>query len=67
MNNKLKKNFYLLTSTCLVSGSLLLSGCMHQPNISYNDETKDPLSSFVNNLNTENKDEMEIDTSSIKN
>ena len=36
MNNKLKKNFYILTSTCLVSG-LLLSGCMNQPNLSYNE------------------------------
>jgi len=67
MNNKLKKNFYLLTSTCLVSGSLLLSGCMHQPNISYNDETKDPLSSFVNNLNTENKDEIKTSSSQTDN
>jgi hypothetical protein len=43
MNNKLKKNFYILTSTCLVSG-LLLSGCMNQPNLSYNDN-KDEIKS----------------------
>ena len=70
MNNKLKKNFYILTSTCLVSG-LLLSGCMNQPNLSYNDETKnqtkDPLSSFVNNLNTENKDEIKSSSSQTDN
>tara|TARA_Y100000991_G_scaffold169392_1_gene131109 strand:- start:135 stop:716 length:582 start_codon:yes stop_codon:yes gene_type:complete len=70
MNNKLKKNFYTLTSTCLVSG-LLLSGCMNQPNLSYNDETKDqtkdPLSSFVNNLNTENKDEIKSSSSQTDN
>jgi hypothetical protein len=70
MNNKLKKNLYILTSTCLVSG-LLLSGCMNQPNLSYNDETKnqtkDPLSSFVNNLNTENKDEIKSSSSQTDN
>ena len=70
MNNKLKKNFYILTSTCLVSG-LLLSGCMNQPNLSYNDDTKDqtkdPLSSFVNNLNTENKDEIKSSSSQTDN
>jgi outer membrane murein-binding lipoprotein Lpp len=70
MNKKLKKNFYILTSTCLVSG-LLLSGCMNQPNLSYNDETKnqtkDPLSSFVNNLNTENKDEIKSSSSQTDN
>jgi outer membrane murein-binding lipoprotein Lpp len=70
MNNKLKKNFYILTSTCLVSG-LLLSGCINQPNLSYNDETKnqtkDPLSSFVNNLNTENKDEIKSSSSQTDN
>lgn len=70
MNNKLKKNFYILTSTCLVS-ALLLSGCMHQPNLSYNDDTKDqtkdPLSSFVNNLNTENKDELKSSSSQTDN
>ena len=70
MNNKLKKNFYILTSTCLVSG-LLLSGCLNQPNLSYNDETKDqtrdPLSSFVNNLNTENKDEIKSSSSQTDN
>ncbi len=70
MNNKLKKNFYILTSTCLVSG-LLLSGCMNQPNLSYNDETKDqtkdPLSSFVNNLNSENKDEIKSSSSQTDN
>ena len=70
MNNKLKKNFYILTSTCLVSG-LLLSGCMNQPNLSYNDETKDqtrdPLSSFVNNLSTENKDEIKSSSSQTDN
>ena len=69
MNNKLKKNFYILTRTCLVSG-LLLSGCMNQPNLVYNDETKDikdPLSSFVNNLNTENKDEIKSSSSQTDN
>ena len=70
MNNKLKKNLYILTSTCLVSG-LLLSGCMNQPNLSYNDDTKnqtkDPLSSFVNNLNTENKDEIKSSSSQTDN
>ena len=69
MNNKLKKNFYILTTTCLVSG-LLLSGCMNQPNLSFNDETKDikdPLSSFVNNLNTENKDEIKSSSSQTDN
>ena len=70
MNNKLKKNLYILTSTCLVSG-LLLSGCINQPNLSYNDETKnqtkDPLSSFVNNLNTENKDEIKSSSSQTDN
>jgi outer membrane murein-binding lipoprotein Lpp len=70
MNKKLKKNFYILTSTCLVSG-LLLSGCINQPNLSYNDETKnqtkDPLSSFVNNLNTENKDEIKSSSSQTDN
>ena len=69
MNNKLKKNFYILTTTCLVSG-LLLSGCMNQPTLSFNDETKDikdPLSSFVNNLNTENKDEIKSSSSQTDN
>ena len=69
MNNKLKKNFYILTTTCLVSG-LLLSGCMNQPNLSFNDETKDikdPLSSFVNNLNTEDKDEIKSSSSQTDN
>ena len=69
MNNKLKKNFYILTTTYLVSG-LLLSGCMNQPNLVYNDETKDikdPLSSFVNNLNTENKDEIKSSSSQTDN
>tara|TARA_Y100001970_G_scaffold167731_1_gene205208 strand:- start:3817 stop:4395 length:579 start_codon:yes stop_codon:yes gene_type:complete len=69
MNNKLKKKFYIYTTICLVSG-LLLSGCMNQPNLSYNDETKDikdPLSSFVNNLNTEDKDEIKSSSSQTDN
>ena len=44
---------------------------MNQPNLSYNDETKnqtkDPLSSFVNNLNTENKDEIKSSSSQTDN
>ena len=56
MNNKLKKNFYLLTSTCLISGSLLFTGCSYQPDISYNNGAKDPLSSFVNSLKPESNE-----------
>ena len=70
MNNKLKKNFYILTTTCLVSG-LLLSGCMNQPNLSYNDETKDqardPLSSFVNTLKPESNEKTKSTSSQTDN
>ena len=67
MNNKLKKNFYLLTSTCLISGSLLFTGCSYQPDISYNNGAKDPLSSFVNTLKPENNEKSKSTSSQTDN
>ena len=67
MNDKLKKNFYLLTSTCLISGSLLFTGCSYQPDISYNNGAKDPLSSFVNTLKPQSSDKVKSNSSQTDN
>jgi hypothetical protein len=67
MNNKLKYKFYLLASTCLISGSLFFTGCSYQPDISYNDGVKDPLTSFVNTLKPESSGNSKSKTSQTDN
>ena len=57
MNNKLKE-FLLINFNLFDFGSLLFTGCSYQPDISYNNGAKDPLSSFVNTLKPESNEKV---------